>query len=160
MRTLPLGPSVELPMGHEALHRVKEAHVDFATVAFGGAPYIWGHEALYQMGETNVDGAIEAFGGAPCGATKRSIGWGRRIGTVPLGLSVGLPMWPRNAAFGWGRRIRKEPPEPSVGPLWGHATLYWVGKSMRTVPWRSVDFPMGPRSAVQGAGGEGDACGR
>eukprot|EP00959_Pyramimonas_sp_CCMP1952_P168780 3526261-Pyramimonas_sp.AAC.1 len=40
--------------------------------------------------------------------------------------------------------------------VWGHETLYWVEKHMRTPPLGpSVELPLGPRNAVLGGG---DAC--
>eukprot|EP00959_Pyramimonas_sp_CCMP1952_P326864 6842289-Pyramimonas_sp.AAC.1 len=54
MRTLPLGASVELPMGpRSAVMGVKMQH--------------W-------VSGTRADGGSEAFGGAPYGATKRFTG--------------------------------------------------------------------------------------
>eukprot|EP00959_Pyramimonas_sp_CCMP1952_P061721 1289705-Pyramimonas_sp.AAC.1 len=57
MRSVPRGPSVELPMGPRS-----------ATLGGG----------------THVDSAIEAYGGAPYGATKRCTAWGRRMRAVAL----------------------------------------------------------------------------
>eukprot|EP00959_Pyramimonas_sp_CCMP1952_P362310 7587954-Pyramimonas_sp.AAC.1 len=58
--------------------------------------------------------------------------------TARLGPSVELPMGSRNSS------------------LWGHATLYWVGRRMRTAPLKpSVELHLGPRTAVLGGG---DAC--
>eukprot|EP00959_Pyramimonas_sp_CCMP1952_P047721 996189-Pyramimonas_sp.AAC.1 len=77
IRTVPLGPSVDFPMGPSKA-------------------------ALACKIETHANGATEAFGGAPSGATKRSTGWGRRMRTLPLGPSVELPMGPRSALRGGG----------------------------------------------------------
>merc|ERR1712091_640988 len=101
MRTPPLGPSVELPMGPRN-----------AVLGGGdacGHPHLglrwsslWGHETLSWVGDTHADTPTGAFGGAPYGATKRCPGWGRRMWTPPLGPSVELTMGPRNAVLGGG----------------------------------------------------------
>eukprot|EP00959_Pyramimonas_sp_CCMP1952_P032463 681321-Pyramimonas_sp.AAC.1 len=72
MRTLPLEPSVELPLGPRS-----------AVLAGGDAPChwslrwssVWGHETLSWVAVTHADAATEASGGAPYGATKRCPGW-------------------------------------------------------------------------------------
>eukprot|EP00959_Pyramimonas_sp_CCMP1952_P417079 8738398-Pyramimonas_sp.AAC.1 len=103
MRTLPLGPSVELPTGHETLYCAGETHVNGSIEAFvehlteprsavlGGEPHVNGstgafggapdgaHAAPYWVGETHVDFVTGAFGGVPYGATKLCFGLGGRV---------------------------------------------------------------------------------
>eukprot|EP00959_Pyramimonas_sp_CCMP1952_P397508 8329422-Pyramimonas_sp.AAC.1 len=67
MRTLPLEPSVELPMGPR-------------NAVLGGG---------------DACGSTGAFGGAPYGATKRCPGCRWRMRSLPLEPSVELPMGPR-----------------------------------------------------------------
>ena len=83
MRTLSLGPSVELPIGRNT----REACAKNCAV-------------------THATPAIGAFGGAPYGATILVRGvqkWTRsRMRTRPLGPSVELPMGPRSVVLGGG----------------------------------------------------------
>ena len=81
MRTRPLEPSVELPMGHqtcEGCAKVRRGpHANAATGAFGEAP----HGAKNRVravpkwvAGTHATAATGAFGGAPYGATNRMRG--------------------------------------------------------------------------------------
>eukprot|EP00959_Pyramimonas_sp_CCMP1952_P400086 8382656-Pyramimonas_sp.AAC.1 len=75
MRTAPLRPSVELPIGPRSV-----------ILGGGGAcehrhrglrwNSLWGHETLYWAGEAYANTATGAVGGAPYGATKRCVGRG------------------------------------------------------------------------------------
>eukprot|EP00959_Pyramimonas_sp_CCMP1952_P120134 2511880-Pyramimonas_sp.AAC.1 len=70
MRAVPLGPSVELPIG-------------LRSAALGGGTAcglchwdlwrssLWGYEALPRAGEPHAGCATGTFGGAPYGPTKR-----------------------------------------------------------------------------------------
>ena len=101
MRTAPMGPSAELPLGQR-------------NAAPGGGTAceprhwgirwssLWGHETLPWVGEPHArppltwgdacETATGTFGGAPYGATKRCTGCGGRMRAPPLGPSVELPM--------------------------------------------------------------------
>ena len=104
MRTLPLGPSVELPVG--------------ATKRVRGVPN-W-------VCVTHAGGPIGTFGGAPYGATKRVRGvpkwaWVTHAGCA-IGTFGGAPMRPRNVCGvcrnGWRGRMRAAPLGPSVELVW------------------------------------------
>eukprot|EP00959_Pyramimonas_sp_CCMP1952_P323728 6775271-Pyramimonas_sp.AAC.1 len=67
MRTVPLEPSVELPVGSRNAVLV------------------------YWVRGTHAGGSAGTFAGAPCGATKRCTGWEGRMRAVAMGTSVELP---------------------------------------------------------------------
>eukprot|EP00959_Pyramimonas_sp_CCMP1952_P359691 7531530-Pyramimonas_sp.AAC.1 len=88
-------------------------HANGPTGGFGGPPYGttkrctgWAKMPSWAFG-THADGSTETVGGAPYGATKRCTGWLKmpigcvgRVRTVPLGISVELPLRPRNVVLG------------------------------------------------------------
>eukprot|EP00959_Pyramimonas_sp_CCMP1952_P371023 7770276-Pyramimonas_sp.AAC.1 len=63
MRTPPLGPSLELPLGPRT---AALGGGDACMCIHWGLPLnsLWGHEALYSVGGTHAGGATGAFGGA------------------------------------------------------------------------------------------------
>ena len=106
MRALPLGPSVELPMGVRNVRGVCQSVPEYACgPCHWGLRWssLWGHETCEGCakveGGRHARSATGAFGGAPCGVTKRvrgvpKSGW-NRMRTLPPGPSVELPMGPR-----------------------------------------------------------------
>eukprot|EP00959_Pyramimonas_sp_CCMP1952_P340591 7133624-Pyramimonas_sp.AAC.1 len=66
MRTVALGPSVELPVGprNAVLGRAR-------TVQLGPSVELPGPRNAVLSGGAHVDGSTVTFGGAPYGATKR-----------------------------------------------------------------------------------------
>eukprot|EP00959_Pyramimonas_sp_CCMP1952_P162607 3399628-Pyramimonas_sp.AAC.1 len=97
MRAVPLGPSVEFPMGPRS-----------AVISRGNA----GNNGCVGWWLTHAGGASGTFGGFPYGATKSLycvdetqgagvvLGCGGRVRAVPPGPSVELPMEPRSAVLG------------------------------------------------------------
>ena len=103
--------------------------------------------------------ATEAFGGAPYWATKRVRGaptWGGAVmRTLPLGLSVELPTGPdpREGCAEMGRGRHADPATGAFGgaPYWAtnrvRGAPKWGGAAMRALPLGpSVELPMGPRT--------------
>eukprot|EP00959_Pyramimonas_sp_CCMP1952_P044800 935788-Pyramimonas_sp.AAC.1 len=75
-------------------------------------------------------------------------GWGRRMRTAPLGPSVEFPMGQRNAVLGGGDARKLRHWDLRRSSLWGHETLYWVGRCMRTAPLGpSMELPTRPQNA-------------
>eukprot|EP00959_Pyramimonas_sp_CCMP1952_P183384 3834197-Pyramimonas_sp.AAC.1 len=70
--------------------------------------------------------------------------------TVPLVVSVGPPVGPRNVVLGVRDARGRQHWDLRWGSLWGHGTLYWVGETQG-------GGGGGPRTAGLGAR---DACGR
>ena len=145
MRTAPLGPSVELPLGpRNAVLGGGDAcglrHWDLRWSS------LWGHETLSWMGETHANCATGTLGGAPYGATNAVLGGGDACKLRQWGLR-----WAHYGATkrcpGWGRRMRTAPLGLRWSSLWGHATLYWVGETHAScATGTSVELPMGPRN--------------
>eukprot|EP00959_Pyramimonas_sp_CCMP1952_P038450 804612-Pyramimonas_sp.AAC.1 len=108
IRTAPLEPSVELPLGpRSAVLGGEDAcevrHWDLQW------SFVWCHETLDCVGQTHANCATKTFGGAPSGAAKRCTGRGRRMRTAPLGPSVDPPPWATKRCTRWGRRIPTAP---------------------------------------------------
>eukprot|EP00959_Pyramimonas_sp_CCMP1952_P325579 6814347-Pyramimonas_sp.AAC.1 len=86
MRTPPLEPSVELPMGpRNVALRVADA-CGHPNWGFRWSS-LWGHETLYGVWQTHAGTPIGAFAEAPYGATKRCTACGGRMRAPPLGPS-------------------------------------------------------------------------
>ena len=93
MRTVPLGPSAELPMGHEAGEGcAKMMAGPHANAAHWGLRWssLWGHEpcegcaevSMRWAGRKRADVATGALVGAPYGQTKCVRGVQKRSGAV------------------------------------------------------------------------------